>query len=482
MKFTLLLLFCFISIQVFSKKVSEEKAKKIAENWSVMKMSKSKGDIDIDKKIHFISNNDTSLYVFNFKNGGFVIVPTDDNTYPVMAYSNDNQIDLDHIELILRDWLYYYADMIKFNKKEPKEKNIKNNWEKIEACISLKSTQTTVPSLFESTQSSRWAYWRPYFNQAPQAQSQYYEGYNSCVPGSIARIMKYYKYPLIGTGIGSGYNNGSYFTQNINSFFNYDQMPFRLTYCGNGQNNCNDGSFNLIPGVTQAQIDEVGKLQYNAGLAAGMEWLGIGDTAKAIAPPTGITGSTTNWISAMANHFYYATPTSSDYWSSSKITADPTGFKSGLRSSLNNGYPILFRYDTSANGGHAVVIDGYENDNYFHFSMGFGGYMDAYYYLFSSDNDGVHLPRPSIIWAGLDACMNIRPNCPSSQDVTVTNKTVSNGTGELIQSGNDLLIDHVTIQAGGRAVLRADHAIIISNDFEVALGGEVLMLCKPCTN
>ena len=479
MKYLIFLLLFSITVQGFPEKVSKGKAKKVAENWGAMSMNLSKDDIE--KELCFISKDDTSLFVFNFKNGGYVIVPADDNTYPILGYSSDNQIDLDHINPMFRDWLGYYADMIRFNKEEPKEKEIKNKWEEIEACISLKSAQTTVLSLFETTNASRWAYWRPYFNQAPQAQPQYYEGYNSCVPGSVARIMKYYKYPLIGTGVGSGYNNRSYFTQNINSFFDYDKMPFRLTYCGNGQNNCNDGSFDLIPGVTPAQIDEVGKLQFNAGLAVGMQWLGMGAGNDTLY--TGTTGSTSDWVTGMANHFYYTPPTSSDYWSSSEITASTSGFKSGLRTSLNSGYPVLFRYETKAGGGgNAVVIDGYENDNYFHFSMGFGGFQDAYYYLFSGDSDGVHLPRPHIDLWGLNACLNIRPNCPPAQNVTVTNKTVSNGNGELIQSGNDLLIDHMTIQSGGRAVLRATHAITISNDFEVALGGEIWIVCKPCSN
>lgn len=480
MKYYLLLLICIISIQAFSEKVSKEKAKKIAENWGAMKMNRSKGEIDVDKKLHFISNSDTSLYVFNFKNGGFVIVPADDHTYPVLAYSNDNQIDMDKVKPMLRDWLGYYSDMVKFEAKETPNKKIKDKWLEIDQGISLKSVQTTVPSLFETAQSSRWAYWRPYFNQAPPSTPQYEEGYNGCVPIGVSQIMKYFKYPLIGEGTGSGYNNGVYFTQNINCFFNYDLMPFRLTYCGNGTNNCNDGSFSIIPGTTQAQLDEVGKIQYMAGLAVEMYWIGMGtDTTTS----TGTYGNTNSWATDMADHFYYTSPTASDYWSSSEISASTTNFKTGLRNSLNNGYPVLFRYDTSiSGGGHLVVIDGYENDEYFHYSFGCGGGEDAYYYLFSSDNDGVHLPRPHIDKWGLDACLNIHPACPPSQDKTVTNKIVANGNGELIQSGNDLLIDHVTIQSGGRAVLRANHEIIITGDFEVALGGEILMVCKPCTN
>ena len=475
MKYTLFLLLCILSIQVFSEKVSKVKAKKIAENWAVMKMNRSKGEIE--KKLHFINNKDTFLYVFNFKNEGFVIVPADDHSCPILAYSMNSQIDMENIKPNLRDWLRYYADMVKYNKKENLNQKIKDKWLEIDEGITLKSIQTTVPSILETTNSSRWAGWRPYFNQAPQAKPEYVEGYNGCVPGAVSVIMKYFKYPLIGTGTGTGKNNNSYFSQKINCFFDYDLMPFRLTYCGNGTNNCDNSSFNIIPGITQTQIDEVGKIQYNAGLAVGMNWIGMGDTTTT----TGTFGNTSDWVIDMADHFYYSSPTSSDYWDSNEITASTSDFKSGLRNSLNSSFPVLFRYGTS-NGGHLVVIDGYENDEYFHFSMGWGGDGDAYYYLFSNDNDGIHSPRPCINLWGLNACLNIHPNCPPNQNITVTNKVVVDGDGELIQSGQNLTLDHVTIQAGGRAVLRADQEIIISNDFEVALGGEIWIVCQPCSN
>jgi hypothetical protein len=480
MKYLLVLLICAISLQVFSEKITKIKAEKIAKNWATMYMDNSRTDIVLEKSLCYKYSTDTSLYIFNFIDNGFIIVPSDDHTYPVLAYSVDNNIDMNNISPQLNDWLNYYSEMIKFNKKEKQDNNIKNKWGQIENGNMTKSVQATVQSLFETNSSSRWAGWRPYFNQAPQAQSQYYEGHNGCVPMALAQIMKYFKYPLIGTGLGEGHNNGVYFTQNINCIFDYSQMPFRLTYCGNGTNNCNEGSFNIIPGVVQSQIDEVGKIQFNAGLAVAMNWIGMGNDSTT---STGTIGTTQDWVTEMANHFYYTSPTSSDYWSEFEITASTSGFKTGLRNSLNNGYPILFRYNQHSDGrGHVVVIDGYENDEFFHFSVGRGGADDAYYYLFSSDNDGIHLPRPYISIGGLNSCMNIHPNCPPAQNKTVTNKTITNGNGELIQSGNDLLIDHFTVQSGGRTVLRATQSIIISNDFEVALGGEIWMICKPCTN
>lgn len=477
MKYLLVILICSVSFQASSEKISKIKAEKIAKNWRAMYLGMSRTDIVKKKSYYYKYGVDTSMYIFNFAQSGFIIVSSDDHTHPVLAYSVDNNIDINNISPQLKDWLKYYSEMIKFNKNEKQDIKIKNKWEQIENGTITKSVQATVSSLFETTQSSRWAAWRPYFNQAPQAQAQYYEGYNGCVPLALSQIMKYFEYPLIGTGTGSGRNNGVYFTQNINCFFDYSQMPFRLTYCGNGTNNCNDGSFDIIPGTTQVQIDEVGKIQYNAGLAVGMNWIGMGNDNTF----TGTTGDPQDWVLEMANHFYYTSPTSSDYWSQSEITGNPSGFKNSLRNSLDNGYPILFRYNQTG-GGHAVVIDGYENDDFFHFAVGRGGAEDAYYYLFSNDDDGVHLPRPYIKLLGLQACMNIHPDCPPIQNKTVTNKTITNGSGELIQSGNDLLIDNFTVQSGGRAVFRANQSIIISNNFEVALGGEIWIVSQPCTN
>jgi hypothetical protein len=444
-----------------------------------MKMNKAQEDIDIDAIHYLAKDTDTSIYIFNFKNNGFVIIPSDDHSFPVLAYSMNNSINLNNINTQLKDWLMYYSYMVEFNKKERQKQQIKNEWVLVDNGVMTKSIQTTVPSLFETNNSSRWAGWRPYYNQAPQAQPSYYEGTNGCVPGAISQVMKYFEYPIIGTGIGSGYNNGAYFTQKINCYFDYRQMPFRLTYCAGGTNNCNDSSFDIIPGITQAQIDEVGKIQYTTGLAVGMRWIGMGDSTTY----TGTTGDTEDWVTEMANHFYYSSPTASDFWSQSEISANTSAFKTGLRTSLDNGHPILFRYNTRSTGeGHVIVIDGYEDDDFFHFSMGWGGDGDAYYYLFSSDDDGIHLPRPHISLSGLNACLNIRPNCPPFQDQTVSNIIISNSDSQLIQSGKNLTINNFTIQSGGRAVLRADQEILISSNFEVALGGEIWIVSQPCSN
>lgn len=62
------------------------------------------------------------------------------------------------------------------------------------------------------------------------------------------------------------------------------------------------------------------------------------------------------------------------------------------------------------------------------------------------------------------------------------NSNSVNGDGELIQSGNNLTISNFTVENGGGAVLRADNEITISSNFEVEVGGEVLIISQPCNN
>ena len=78
--FIVLLPFC-----ITAKKVDNVRAEIIAKNWGKQKMQKTTEKKIEHKKIVF--DGDTLLHIFNFEDGGFVIVPFDDGTYPVLGYS-----------------------------------------------------------------------------------------------------------------------------------------------------------------------------------------------------------------------------------------------------------------------------------------------------------------------------------------------------------------------------------------------------------
>jgi hypothetical protein len=477
LQFILLLFFICVVNQTSGEKVLKGKAQKVATNWHENKIGR-KIQKDLLKSDCYISDGDTALFIFNFENDGFVIVSGDDNTFPILGYNTQGFIDLDDIPEHFLSWLEYYDHMVNSNKKrENKNKKIEEKWEEIEQNVFLKSTSTTVPSLMESSGSSRWATWTPYFNAAPANPYGINKGYNGCVPNAMSQIMKYYEFPPLGTGSKTYTYNGLTKSEDLNEFFDYNLMPFRLTYCANGYPNCDDDHWGILPGITQEQIDAVGKLQYMAGMSVEMHWIASFDTATY--KGAGTYGVVDDWALAMVDYFYY--DANYTYWDTTNIVSNPSGFKADLRSSLDNGHPAIFRYNHHpTGGGHAVVIDGYEDDEFFHFCVGRGGYCDGYFYLFTSDADGIHDPREDITYGGVYCALNIHPDCNIPSTLTMNNQTISSASS-LNRASNSLTVFNVTVEDGAKAYFGANSVTITSN-FEVELGAELLIDNKPCGN
>ena len=50
-----------------------------------------------------------------------------------------------------------------------------------------------------------------------------------------------------------------------------------------------------------------------------------------------------------------------------------------MKAELDERRPILYDALPSEGDGHALVVDGYTSNNYFHFNYGWGGYCDGFY-------------------------------------------------------------------------------------------------------
>lgn len=191
----LILIFIFLlSSHIKAEKVTSKRASIVAENWKKQKLEKA--NCKITKHSHWGIKNDTIIHIVNFDDGTSLIISGDDNTAPILGYSEQGEIELNNLRPEFESWLNYYAEMIENNKKHNSQKKEKQKWEKFESGVRSKSIQSSVPSLFEAKGSSCWAGWFPYYSQAPQ--SAFTQGTNGCVPGRLAEIMKYYKYPKIG--------------------------------------------------------------------------------------------------------------------------------------------------------------------------------------------------------------------------------------------------------------------------------------------
>lgn len=476
MKRSIIIFICLLLLPnlLYSSPIKFEKAKDVAVSWKNIKAHLDNSSI-LDYTI--AKDNDTILYyVFNFAEGGFVITSADTKIVPILAYSYSGYFKDDSTSYHGEPILKHYKSIIKcLLKNKTSEIKTQAAWDKIDnskvnnsksaiqsapQSISQTVTQSVAP-LLETTQSSRWAYWYPYSVYLPN----YYGGV-SCVPIAISQICKYYRYPYTGTGTSSNsymYNGTTYnfFVDFSKQLYDYTQMPFRLTYCGNPAvpGNCTDPSFDIVPGVTQDQINEVGKLIYQFGIMVQTNF-----------SEGGTYGSSDLWAAEMHDHLGY----NNDYvyWSSTSIANDPTGFKNALRNDLDNTRVVLYNLP-----GHEVVIDGYETE-YFHMAYGNGGAYDAFYYIYASDEDGIHVPRLNP-WG---AIVNLHPNCNWPYSLNVVGTT--NLTDVLCyQANSSIVVSNYVLNGNGTTGANAmivSNEITLNSEVEIKLGASLTIINGSC--
>lgn len=436
MKFKILvtlIIYTFLTCNVFGEPISKSKAITFAESWF------NKYDATAKASDVFTVYNDEkvpSFYVVNFSTGGFILVAANDKIHPMLGYSYSGYSKPDSTDKSTMSWFDSYSERIDYvvkNKTEKQNIKTKAKWDKVGSIFqtNFKSTSSGVPSLFETYQTSRWGYWDPYNASTPDG------GTGICVPIAVAQICKYWKHPKQGTGSysytqiddeGEPYLNEIDYSE---FSYNYDLMPFRLTYCTNGLGPiCDDDNSGIIPGTATEQIEEVADLIYHSGLTVEMQW--FPDTL-----PYGTYGYADAWAQQMENHLGFSSEW--DYWSTSDIVNDSEGFKEAIRYDLDNERPVLFRYRTSG-GAHAVVINGYENNDYFYMAIGRGGSSDGYYYLFTEDDDGVHPPISEN--GGYFAVVNLKPDCPFSATVNITSD-IDSSAGEVFQATSSITMSSI---------------------------------------
>ncbi|NLL29305.1 MAG: hypothetical protein GX259_10990, partial [Bacteroidales bacterium] len=167
-----------------------------------------------------------------------------------------------------------------------------------------------------------------------------------CVATAMAQIIYYHRYPQTGLGEHS-YTSSNYGELYVNfgeTTYNYDEMYYMLEY----------------PSY------ETAKLSYHCGVSVDMIYSPEGSGTYSEKAPN-----------ALKNNFRYANAQHIDIWEYSYEE-----WINILISNLDSKLPIIYAAVDEANGGHAFIMDGYENSDYFHFDWGWNGSANGYYYLY----------------------------------------------------------------------------------------------------
>jgi len=334
-------------------------------------------------------------YVFNFRNGGWVLVSGDDRLIPVIGYSFEGEYGTKEDLCCHAFWMKNVDDQISAALKENSGayETATLQWQDLLSRDSRDYPVTKAKAITPLMQSS-WEQGKYYNALCPLATGgPDGRALVGCVATSMSQVMYYYRWPLQGLGTHDGINFASY-------NYRWNEM------------------LNSVSAANQG----VAEICYHAGVTVDMSYAADGS------------GSYT-WLipGAMTSHFRYSADAQFEN-KSSFSTATWTGM---LINNLDELHPVIYSGSDPDAGGHAWVCDGYQGTDYFHMNWGWGGSYDGYFYLNALTAGG------STFSSSQGAVFDLYPlttsypvNCTGTTTVNYSRGSIADGSGPASYSNN----------------------------------------------
>lgn len=322
------------------------------------------------------------FYAFN-AGDGFVLVSADTRSVPILGYSFNGAFDPQTLSDNFAAWLEGYRSDIERGVRAgaPEDAATAKAWK-----LLLDGDCKPAPAAKDDTylMTSTWSQGSGYNNYCPVMNGEHVVV--GCVATAMAQIIHFWRYPVRGFGK-SFYTHSTYGNQAVDFDtvdYDYDLMPDRISRRS-----------------TAAERDMVSRLCYHCGVTVQMNYQNPDHTSGS--------GAHSYKVPDALHHFGY---TEGQYISRSDINNDSVWMVI-IRKEIDAGRPIYYSGASTAYG-HAFVLDGYNNQDKFHFNWGWGGQSDGFYTLytmqgFTSSNDMVVGIQPSG-WEGTLEHFHVGPS------------------------------------------------------------------------
>lgn len=306
------------------------------------------------------SDADPALYIFNSPSGGFVIVAGDDACSPVLAYSYTGTFQAAGLPENIKGWF----DYVEAEVGEVRRLGLKATKKEAAAWKQALSPRTKadgqyVPAIKHET--ALWGQSQPFNNLAPTIGST--KAASGCGSVSMAIVLKFNGYPERGTGSLPSYSytlaSGESRTQSGHELgHTYNWSAMRMD--------------SYSKGYTDDEAQAVAQLIYDLGVMFQAEFdKSTSTTVKDV-------------ISGLVRHMGYDAGTVSyrrGFFSDEEWTRM-------LKDELQH-RPIVYN-GHSDTGGHAFVVDGYDQAGLFSINWGWTGTDNGYFALSSFKPSGGH--------------------------------------------------------------------------------------------
>ncbi|HRZ42933.1 MAG TPA: C10 family peptidase [Bacteroidales bacterium] len=342
-----------------------------------------------------------AIYVFNAGTAGFILLSAEDLVYPVLGYSGEGAFDSSDIPPALNEWIDGLVSQIALlrDKELPGDPVALEMWralrQRSNEGFSMPESGSVEPLI--TAQWNQGAMYNTYC--PPDGMGPAGRALVGCVAVAMGQVCHYYRYPQTGTG-SSSYNHGTYGYLNAN----YGATTYRWDEMGN-----------TATGKSHLAIAE---MLYHMGVSVDMNY-----------GPNASGAYSSDAASALRNYFGYDPSLTLVY----KGSYSDIAWKNLLKSNLDAGHPMY--YHGYGSGGHAFNVDGYQNDDFFHFNWGWGGSYNGYFYLTSLTPGGNDFSN------GQGAIINFKP--PASQYPSYCNQPrVITGLGGTLEDGSGPVLSY----------------------------------------
>ena len=290
-------------------------------------------------------NNVPTLYILNFKSGGFIVISSNNKVMPILAYSFKNNLDVNNMPVQVDYIISSYSENVfnVINDNFEVDSNIENLWE-----VYLNDNQQE--QNYREINPLITANWNQGGNWNSLCPNNSLVG---CVAVAMGQIMYYWRHPNQGIGYSQYYSpeHGIISVDFSDYIYNFDNM------------NDNNPTYD-------SQL-----LLYHAGAAVEMDY------------SPWASGASVCWDgpsaqSALDNNFNYY----DEITCVVKNNYNIDDWNALIKDQLDKGWPVIYR-GYSENAGHAWNVDGYQED-YFHCNWGWGGSSNGYFYFDNINGDG----------------------------------------------------------------------------------------------
>lgn len=425
----ILLALVLACLSMHANPVGQETARRLGQSFAASNFEFSRQSSDLNLVYTaFSDRGEACYYVFNIGDTGFVIIAGDDHYRPVIGYSEEGIFDPGDMAPALVDYLEGVRQGVMEAAATPAaQPAVAADWAMLEKTGRMVSRHGGRED--EYLVETKWNQNYPYNYFCPEGDGG--PGghcYAGCVATAAAQLMRYWSHPIQGQG------SHTYYPEDHPEYGPLTANFGETTYDWANMPNSISSSSPI------EQIEAVALLIYHAGVSVDMNYRPSSSGAV-----TGLLCQT------MPAYFFYTDQMANLY----REEYTHEGYMQLIIKAIDMNWPMVHR-----GGGHAYVLDGYNDNDMVHFNWGWSGSSDGW---FNIDEHG-YTEGESVIYNYVPAeIYAATPNMPTDLNVVAsTDGTLSAALtwkNPLITLTNQNLaaIDQIVVERNGQVVFTEDN-------------------------